>query len=60
MQDLLSNPELDPLLSSIGLVVIVVGIRMVLGTVKTAIRLLFLGGLLIGAYLFFYGGAITG
>lgn len=59
MEDLLSNVELDPLLSPIGLVVIILGIRMVMGTVKTAIKILFLLLILAGAYMFFYGGQVT-
>ncbi len=59
MEDLFGNLDLDPIASPIGLVVIALGIRMVLGAFKTAIKLLFLLVVLVGAYLFFYGGNVT-
>lgn len=59
MEELLGNVELDPLLSPIGLVVVLLGIRMVLGAFKTAIKLLFVLVILAGAYFFFYGGNLT-
>lgn len=60
MEDLIAGLELDPLLSPVGLVVVVLGIRLVLGAVRTAVRLALLAVVLVGAYLFFYGGQVTG
>ena len=60
MSDLFSNIEFDPVVSSVGLVVILLGIRLVFGAFKTAVKLLFLLVVLIGLYLFFYGGVVTG
>ncbi|MGI9018637.1 MAG: hypothetical protein ACR2HR_16290 [Euzebya sp.] len=59
MEDLLANVDLDPIASPIGLLVIFLGIRIVMGSFKTAIKLVFVGVILIGAYLFFFGGTVT-
>ena len=59
MEDLFGNLDLSPIASPIGLVVIVLGMRMVLGAFKTAIKLLFLLVVAVGLYLFFYGGNLT-
>lgn len=59
MEDIISNIEFDPVVSTIGIVVVLIGIRMVVGAVRTAIKLVFLAVILIGAYLFFYGGQVA-
>ncbi|CAN5690769.1 hypothetical protein BH24ACT15_BH24ACT15_06350 [soil metagenome] len=59
MEDLLTNVDLDPIASPIGLLVIFLGVRMVIGAIKTAIKLAFVGVILFGLYLFFYGGNVT-
>lgn len=59
MEDLLNNLDLDPIASPIGIVVILLGIRMLLGAFRTMIKLVFLVVILVGAYLFFYGGQVT-
>jgi hypothetical protein len=59
MEDLLNSIELDPVASTIGLLVIALGIRMVLGAVKTAIKIVFVVVILVGASLFLYGGQLT-
>ncbi len=60
MEDLLSNIQLDPRISPVGLLVILLGIRMLFAAVKTVVKLLVLVAILIGLYIFFYGGAIAG
>jgi hypothetical protein len=59
MEDLLNSLDLDPVASPIGIIAILIGLRFVLGAFKMVIKLLFLGLILIGAYLFFYGGQVT-
>lgn len=59
MEDLLTNVDLDPIASPIGLLVIFLGVRMVIAAIKTAIKLAFVGVILFGLYLFFYGGNVT-
>ncbi len=59
MEDLFGNPNLDSIASPIGLLVIFLGVRIVLGAFKTAIKMLFILVILIGAYLFFYGGNVA-
>ena len=59
MEDLLQSFELDPVASPIGVVVILLGIRMLFGAIKTAIKLVLLVAILIGVYLFLYGGQVT-
>ena len=60
MEDLIAGLELDPLLSPIGLVVVLLGIRLVLGAVKTAVKLAVIALIAFGVYLFLYGGQVTG
>lgn len=60
MEDLIAGVELDPLLSPMGLVVVLLGIRLVFGAVRTAVKLAVIGLILVGAYLFLYGGNLTG
>ncbi|WP_370327055.1 hypothetical protein [Euzebya sp.] len=59
MEDLLNAVELDPVVSTIGVVVVLLGLRMVFAAAKTAIKLVFLAVILIGAYLFLYGGQVS-
>ncbi|MEE8600811.1 hypothetical protein [Euzebya tangerina] len=59
MEDLFSNIDLDPIASPVGLIVIGLGIRLVLGAVKTAIKLALVVMILVGLYLFFYGGNVV-
>lgn len=59
MEELLTEIDLDPIASPIGLVVVVLGVRLLLGTIKTVLKLLFLGVILVGLYLFFYGGNVA-
>lgn len=59
MEDLLTNVDLDPIASPIGLLVIFLGVRMVIAAIKTAIKLAFVGVILFGLHLFFYGGNVT-
>lgn len=60
MEDLLNNIELDPIASPIALLVIVFAVRFLVGTVKTIIKLVLLVVIVAAAYLFFYGGNLTG
>ncbi|CAN5172162.1 hypothetical protein BH23ACT9_BH23ACT9_21470 [soil metagenome] len=60
MEDLVGNIQLDPIVSPVGLVVVLLGIRLAMSAVKTVIKLAFLGLILFGAYIFFYGGQISG
>lgn len=59
MEDLLRSFELDPVASPIGVVVVLLAIRMLFGAIKTAIKLVLVVVILVGAYLFFYGGQLT-
>lgn len=59
MEDLFSNIDFDPIATPIGLVVIFLGIRLFLGAVKTAIKILIAVMILVGLYLFFYGGNVA-
>ena len=59
MDSLLGGVDIDPVPALIGAVIVFVGIRLVVGAVRTAIRLAFVGVILIGAYLFLYGGNLT-
>lgn len=60
MEDLIAGLELDPLLSPVGLVVVLLGIRLVIGAVKTAVKLAVIALIALGVYLFLYGGQVTG
>jgi uncharacterized membrane protein len=59
MEDLLAGLDFDPIVSPVGLVVVLIGVRMLMSVVKTAIRLVVIGLILVGAYFFFYGGNVT-
>ena len=49
----------DGIVSPIGLVVALVALFLVVKVAKTAVKLLLVVVLLLGAYLFFYGGTLT-
>jgi hypothetical protein len=51
--------NLDPIASPIGLVVLLIGLRIVFGAFKTFVKVLFVFVILAGVYLFFYGGTLT-
>lgn len=50
--------ELVPLVSPIGLIVVLVGLRLLFGTIKTVLKLLVVVAILVGLYIFFYGGTL--
>lgn len=59
MEELLTSVNLDPIASPIGLLVVLLGVRMVIGAIKTAIKLVFVAVILFGLYLFLYGGNVA-
>ena len=59
MEELLGNVDLDPIASPLGLVIVAVGVRLVIGAVKTLIKLALVVLILVGLYLFFYGGNVA-
>ncbi len=60
MEELINGFNLDPVASPIALIVILMGIRFLVGAVKTVVRIAFLLLIAVGVYVFFYGGSFAG
>lgn len=54
----LSEVDLDPIASPVGIAVIVIGAVILLKAIKTAVKMAMLAVILIGVYVFLYGGNI--
>ena len=54
----LTEVDLDPIASPVGIAVIVIGAVILIKAIKTAVKMAMLAVILIGLYVFFYGGNI--